>query len=68
METVTIPKTEYEELLRIKEYAEQKASIENRVGGAWKKYQELLALDEFCQREFFGYKEAKKQFKLRNRK
>ncbi len=67
METITIPKSEYEELLRIKEYTEQRTSIENKIGGAWNKYQELLALDKFCQKEFFGYREAKKQFKRRNK-
>ncbi len=67
METVTIPKTEYEELKRIKEFSETRASVENKVGKAWGKYQELIALDEFMTKEFFGYREAKKQYALRKK-
>ncbi len=66
-ETITIPTTEYNELLMIKEHYEAQASIKNKIGPAWNKYQELIALDKFCSDMYPSYQTMKKEFKTKQK-
>ena len=64
MDTVTISRQEYDELLLIKQHAEERASIENKVGGAWQKYQWLIAFNTYLKDNLIGYGVKKKEFNL----
>ncbi len=59
---VTISKTEYDELLRIKRYAEERAQIEHKKGKAWENYERMKAFCEFLRTNMIGYYDKKRQF------
>lgn len=61
-ETVTIPKTEYDELLMIKEHAKERASLERKAGRAWETHQKLVAFNDYLKDNLIGYDAKRKEF------